>query len=413
MKQQKSSKKCPALAAVVAIGIESALAAGNWTGAGGDNDIANPNNWGITTGSFSGQDIQWEGSAAFISPLTCSADIEFNRVKVTRADPVVWDLNGKTLTAAGSPAIRTEGNGTSLTISNGVFTSTTTSDSFSTPSFRLFKSDNTVEFVGSGTVATFHHVGIGCEVNTTTPGNNDRLIVRNGATFNVSGDTVIGSSYGGSGNELLVDGGRYVSTSIVKFGNGNTCYSNAITVVNGGRFEADRFYNGGDRIAISNILTVADSEVIMHGAFDLGGKPGKDGMTGNKIVVQGNSSIYTDGGEMTIDYDTEVLFVLPKADRLEGYAPICTKNGKNLSVSADVKLSFDAKSMRAVAREGGAQVVLMSAAGTFTIADTANTVAKWSAAANAAYEGASVAFANKTLTLTIPADRSGLSIFVR
>ena len=136
-----------ASAAVGLWGFVSA-SAGDWTGKGGDGDIANPVNWGIATGSLSGQDIQWAGSAAYASPLTCSADVCFGRVKVCRAEPVTWNLCGKTLTATGTPAIRTEGTGTRLSISNGVFLATTISDQVTVPSLRLFMSGNTVEFAG-------------------------------------------------------------------------------------------------------------------------------------------------------------------------------------------------------------------------------------------------------------------------
>ena len=106
--------------------------------------------------------------------------------------------------------------------------------------------------------------------------------------------------------------------------------------------------------------------------------------------------------------------MLPGPERLEGYAPIVTRKGISLTVGADVTLSFDAKSLKAVSRAGGASLPLMSSGtGEFHVEGDDSAVARWSAAADAALPGASVTFADRKLTLNVPSVRQGLILCFR
>ena len=85
-----------------------------------------------------------------------------------------------------------------------------------------------------------------------------------------------------------------------------------------------------------------------------------------------------------------------------------------VTVGADVTLSFDAKSLKAVSRAGGASLPLMSSGtGQLLVEGGDSAVARWSAAADAALPGASVTFADRKLTLNVPSARQGVSLVVR
>ncbi len=398
--------------------------AGSWTGKGGDLDVATPLNWGITTGTMSGGDIEWTGSVKVESPttLTCSGDFDFNRLHMGKSEPLIIDLGGHRIEATGLPPIRFESSGSSLTIKNGSFISSSTSTE-ERNALSLYFTDNEMIFEGNMTTGSFRSVGVGIpKPNGQGNGYRNRLIVRDGAVVEVrGGDTCIGAKNASGGNALIIDGGTFITTGIFYLGLCADSRTNEVRVVNGGLLEVNRFPNGGgNAAAISNRLYFADSKFQLHGYCRIDGF--KEGSCGTRIDMKGKSQVITDGYStnnpmMTFLYETDIYFTFPVPGESADYAAfVCdeTSGRSYMQINDGVNLHFDAASVKKFAMEGGASLTLFRAS-FFTFGNKDATLARWTAAANEAWEGASVALSstNKEIVLTIPKNKEGLAIIIR
>lgn len=416
MKNRMVTKCMRACLSLVVVGSVGSAFAGGWTGKGGDLDIANPLNWNITTGTMSGNDMEWNTGVKVDSPtiLTCSKDFDFNRLCMRRSEPLIYAMEGHTIEATGIPAIRFEGSGCSLTIRNGSYISSSDSTQ-DTNGLRLYYTDNEMVFEGNMATGSFRAVHIGVPLpNGTGVGQRNRLIVRDGAVVKVNGgDTKVGAN--GDGNCLIIDGGTFTTSGILYMGTSADSRTNELQVLNGGLLEVNRFPNGAGA-AVSNRIVLVDSKFQLHGYCRISGS--RDGSFGTQIEMKGASQVINDGDDMTFIYDTDIYFTFPEPEKCTDYAAfVCgSTSGNNayMQINDVVNLHFDTASMKKISSAGGGQLVLFRAAKDLRLANKTSSLARWTAAANEAYEGATVTVAgSNTIAINIPKAKSGLCLIIR